>query len=116
MMWQGKVIGLLVGMVSRRVVVLLVAVLVGHLYDIGFFSGMKKAGPPPAPPADDPFAVLGIKASASDEDVDQAYRRAMSEYHPDRVATAAAEIRELAGRRAREINGAYEKIKRQRGR
>ena len=122
MKWQGKLIGLLVGVLSRRVVVLLVAVLIGHLVDIGYFNRLKGAGsstpsaPPPTPPAEDPYAVLGIKASASDEDVDQAYRRAMSEYHPDRVATAAAEIRELAGRRAREINGAYEKIKRQRGR
>ena len=40
----------------------------------------------------------------------------MSESHPDRVANAAPEIRDLAGQRARDINGAYEEIKRKRGR
>ena len=39
----------------------------------------------------------------------------MSEYHPDRVANAAREIRDMADRRAREINQAYDRIKRQRG-
>jgi DnaJ-domain-containing protein 1 len=39
----------------------------------------------------------------------------MSEYHPDRVANAAKEIRELANQRAREINEAYDRIKRERG-
>ena len=96
----------------------LIGLLIGHLYDIGLFGGGKPGAdaPHPGPLAEDPYAVLGIDASASDEDVELAWRRAMSEYHPDRVATAASEIRDLAGKRAREINGAYETIKRQRGR
>ena len=49
-------------------------------------------------------------------EVEQAYRRSMSEFHPDRVSQSAAEIRELAERRTREANAAYDAIKRQRGR
>ena len=35
----------------------------------------------------------------------------ISDYHPDKVANAAKELRELAEVRAREINAAYETIK-----
>ena len=35
----------------------------------------------------------------------------MSQYHPDRVAGAASELREQAEIRAREINQAYDRIK-----
>ena len=84
-----------------------------------FSGGAGKPGPPPPPPAadvPDPYAALGVDSSATDDAVEMAYRRLMSEYHPDRVATAAPEIRALAERRARELNQAYDEIKRQRGR
>lgn len=115
MKWKGKVVGLLLGLLTRRPPLILIGLVLGHLYDMGLFS--TKARPPDSPPAaaPDPYATLGVSSSASDEEVEQAYRRAMSEYHPDRVQNAAREIRDLAGQRAREINGAYEEIKRQRG-
>jgi DnaJ-domain-containing protein 1 len=118
MKWKGKLIGLLIGLLTRRPQFIILGLLLGHLYDIGVFSGARSAdtpAAPPAPPASDPYAVLGIAATASDDEVEQAWRRRMSEYHPDRVANAASEIRDLAGQRARELNGAYEEIKRLRG-
>jgi DnaJ-domain-containing protein 1 len=116
MSWKGKLIGFLIGLVTRRVQFMVLGLLLGHLYDMGVFSGSPTpAGPPPAPPTPDPYAVLGVSSSASNDEIEQAYRRRMSEYHPDRVASAAKEIRELAGQRAGEINGAYEEIKRHRG-
>jgi len=116
MKWKGKLIGLLLGLLTRRPLFIVIGVLLGHLYDSGVFSAKAGSAEAPAsPPAADPYAVLGVSAAASDDEVEQAYRRRMSEYHPDRVENAAKEIRELAGQRAREINGAYEDIKRQRG-
>lgn len=116
MSWKGKLIGLLLGLLTRRVQFVVLGLLLGHLYDMGFFSSAKAAPPPsPAPTTADPYATLGVSSSASDDEIEQAYRRRMSEYHPDRVANSAQEIRDLAGQRAREINGAYEDIKRQRG-
>ncbi|MBC7657674.1 MAG: DnaJ domain-containing protein [Frankiaceae bacterium] len=119
MIWRGKLIGLAIGLLLgaslRRPFLLVVGLLLGHLYDSGFFAARAPPAPPPAP-AVDPYAILGVSASASDDEVEQAYRRRMSEYHPDRVANSAKEIRDLAELRAREVNGAHETIKRQRGR
>jgi DnaJ-domain-containing protein 1 len=120
MKWKGKLIGLLLGLLTRRPQFIILGLVLGHLYDLGVFTGRaSQATPPPAPAVSpavaDPYAVLGITAAASDDEIEQAWRRRMSEYHPDRVANAASEIRDLAGQRAREINGAYEAIKRQRG-
>lgn len=115
MKWKGKLIGLLLGLLTRRPQWMVLGLLLGHLYDIGLFTGKTAPPVPPVPPVADPYAILGIDSSASDDDLEQAYRRRISEYHPDRVANAAEEIRELAGQRAREINVAYEELKRQRG-
>ena len=122
MSWKGKAIGFLLGLLLGRgrwqLVVL--GLVLGHLWDMGVLSGRfrakpERAPPPAAPGPDDPYAVLGIAASTSDEELEQAYRRRMSEYHPDRVANAAPEIRDIADQRSREINQAYDRIKRQRG-
>ena len=121
MSWKGKAIGLLLGLLlgRGRWQLLVLGLVIGHLFDMGLFSsvlrGKPERPPPPASTPDDPYAVLGIGSGASDEELEQAYRKRMSEYHPDRVANAAPEIREMADRRAREINQAYDQIKRQRG-
>jgi len=115
MRWRGKLIGLLLGLLTRKPQLILIGLVLGHLYDMGVFAGKSGSTASPTPTAPDPYETLGVDPSASDEEIEQAYRRGMSEYHPDRVANAAKEIRDLAGQRARELNGAYEEIKRQRG-
>jgi len=115
--WKGKVIGFLLGVLTRRPQFMMLGLILGHLYDMGLFS---RSAPPPPPqghtPVDDAYAELGLAPSASDEQVEQAFRRLISEYHPDRVANAAQEIRDLAEARARTINTAYEAIRRDRHR
>jgi preprotein translocase subunit Sec63 len=114
--WKGKVIGLLIGLLLRNRIVIVLGLVIGHLYDMGMFSAAaSQREPPPGAPALDPYAVLGIRSEASNEELEQAYRRRISEYHPDRVAHAAQEIRDMADERSREINQAYDQIKRQRG-
>jgi hypothetical protein len=122
MIGKGKLIGLLVGLLFgaslRRPWLALIGLALGHLYDRGVFGGASapdsRADRPTDTPGPDPYAVLGISPEASNEEVEQAWRRRMQEYHPDRVANAAAELRELAERRAREANAAWETIRRQR--
>lgn len=51
--------------------------------------------------------VLEVSAAASEAEIRAAYRRLMSQYHPDKVASLGAELRALAERKSKEINLAY---------
>jgi DnaJ like chaperone protein len=59
----------------------------------------------------DPWQVLGVDRGASASDIHSAYRKRMAEYHPDKVQRMGPEIRELAERRAKEINEAYRTLR-----
>ena len=58
----------------------------------------------------DPHAVLGVTRGASAEEITRAYREQMKRYHPDRVAHLGEELRQLAHRKALEIQRAYAEI------
>jgi DnaJ like chaperone protein len=59
--------------------------------------------------------VLNIDANASVEKIRAAYQTLMSQYHPDKVASLGAELRELAERKSKEIGVAYREAMRSRG-
>jgi DnaJ like chaperone protein len=63
----------------------------------------------------DPYAVLGIDRSVDDRAVKRAYRKLISEHHPDRLGDLPEDMRKRAESRASEINAAYDRIKEQRG-
>ena len=54
------------------------------------------------------FVVLGIPETATSEEITRAYRKLISQYHPDKVAQMGAEIRQLAETKSQQINLAYE--------
>ena len=58
--------------------------------------------------AEDCFAVLGLTPLAEESAVRAAYRRLVSQYHPDKVAGLGPELIEVAERETRRINAAYE--------
>jgi len=60
----------------------------------------------------DPYAVLKISPSASDDQVKAAYRELVKKYHPDNYKDNPLE--DLAQEKLKEINEAYEAIQRQR--
>lgn len=65
---------------------------------------------------DDPYEVLGVDSDASPEAVRAAWKRALSEHHPDRISgqgLSQAAI-EAAGATASAINAAYDEIVRER--
>ncbi|MGO1002808.1 MULTISPECIES: J domain-containing protein [Lysobacter] len=102
--WYGKLLGFFAGAALLRgnpFLGAIIGLLIGHAFDTDWF---KLRG-------DNPYAVLGLSTDASDSEVDQAYRRLMAQYHPDRVTQAAPELRSQAEQRAREINRAYDRIK-----
>jgi DnaJ like chaperone protein len=63
----------------------------------------------------DPYAVLGINPDASEREIKNAYRRLISQHHPDKLGDVPEELKRRAEERAREINTAYEKIRAERG-
>lgn len=64
--------------------------------------------------AEDPYKVLGIEGSATDEEVKRAYRRLALKYHPDKVEGMGEEVKRNAEAQFRKISEAYETIKRAR--
>jgi DnaJ-domain-containing protein 1 len=67
---------------------------------------------------DDPprtwWEVLNVDRNATAEQIKEAFRKEISKYHPDRVEGLGIELRELADRKAKEVNGAYAVAKEQR--
>lgn len=86
----------------------------------------RPAAPPPAPrkpprppaakkPTPSPIAaaysVLGLTSAATQDEVRSAFRERAKEYHPDKVAHMAPEFREVGERKMKEINEAYDRIR-----
>jgi DnaJ like chaperone protein len=63
------------------------------------------------------YAILGIDRSDSDEQVKKQYRKLVKEYHPDKIASKGLpeEFTKFAHDKFREIQGAYDAIKQERG-
>lgn len=59
------------------------------------------------------YAALGVSETASKEEVKRAYRKLMSEYHPDKLAGQGVpqEVLKVATARSQEIQAAYDMIK-----
>jgi DnaJ like chaperone protein len=65
----------------------------------------------------DAYKVLGVSSHASDADVKKAYRRLMSQHHPDKLVSKGLpeEMVKVATEKTHEIRKAYETIKEKRG-
>jgi DnaJ-class molecular chaperone len=61
--------------------------------------------------AQDPYGILQINRNATKNEITSAYRKLVKIYHPDKVAGLAPEYREIAERKMKIINAAYEKVK-----
>ena len=56
----------------------------------------------------DPYKVLGVSPSASDDEIRQAYRALAKKYHPDNYVNNP--VADLAAEKMKEINAAYEQV------
>ena len=69
--------------------------------------------PPRADKLADAYAALGVTADASAADIKRAYRKLISQNHPDKLAARGLpdSMRPVAEERSRELNSAYDMIK-----
>lgn len=63
------------------------------------------------------YVVLSLTPGASDEEVKKAYRRLMSQHHPDKLVAKGLpeEMMKMAAERTHQIRSAYERIREARG-
>jgi DnaJ-domain-containing protein 1 len=62
-----------------------------------------------------PYQVLEIDNNSNISEIKQAYLKKIKEYHPDRTANLGKEIQDLASAKSKQINSAFEQIKKERG-
>ncbi len=60
----------------------------------------------------DPYKVLGVSPTDSDDKIKEAYRKLARKYHPDKYADG--DLKELAEEKMKEVNAAYEEIQKMR--
>jgi len=70
----------------------------------------------PAQALDDAYKALGITKDSSDQEIKRAYRKLMSQYHPDKLMGQGVpeDMIKVATEQAKEIQLAYDLIKKQR--
>ena len=80
-------------------------------------AGAGGAAGPSRPSLGEAYQVLGVKEDASDQEVKKAYRRLMSEHHPDKLAARGVpeEMIRVSTEKTAEISKAYDMIKEARG-
>lgn len=81
-----------------------------------YFQGMKNKYFTSNINTTNSYSILGLTKNASDADVKKAYRKLSIEYHPDTIASKGLpeEFSKMATSKFREIQEAYEKIKKER--
>ncbi len=60
----------------------------------------------------DPYKVLGVAPTASDDEIKDAYRKLARKYHPDKYIDS--DLKSLAEEKMKEVNAAYEEIQQMR--
>ncbi|BFT29219.1 co-chaperone DjlA [Alteromonas sp. D210916BOD_24] len=66
---------------------------------------------------DDAYRILGVSAADDEKVIKRAYRKRMSEHHPDKLVSKGLpeQAMEIAKKKAQDIQSAYELIKQKRG-
>lgn len=80
-------------------------------------AGPSARGAPARDRLADAYAALGVSADASPTEIKRAYRKLISQNHPDKLAARGLpeSMRAVAEERSREINAAYDLVKSARG-
>jgi len=82
------------------------------------YAGGSRVAPQPVGPfLDEAYAILMVSPKCTDAEVKRAYRRLLSQHHPDKLVSKGLpeEMMKIATRKTHEIRQAYEQIKEARG-
>ena len=99
-----------------RILLIVAAVFVGlRILRRLALQGRGPARPrgPGRPRRSSPYEILEIPEGANQDEIRAAWQRLSMEYHPDRVAHMGRDLRDLAEKRIKAINEAYEQLRRQ---
>jgi DnaJ like chaperone protein len=66
------------------------------------------------PETDSAYKILEAEPSATNEEIKKAYRKMALKYHPDKVSHLGEDFRKTADEKFKNVNEAYEKIKKER--
>jgi len=77
----------------------------------------QQAGQQSGPSLQDAYSILGVSETADDKAIKKAWRKLMSEHHPDKLAAKGLpkEMLEIANQKTQDIQAVYEQVKRTRG-
>ena len=80
-------------------------------------AGSRAEPPSQGPSLEDAYALLNVSPDASDAEVKRAYRRLMSQHHPDKLVAKGLpeEMMKLATQKTHEVRKAYDRVKEARG-
>ncbi|ALO41507.1 co-chaperone DjlA [Pseudoalteromonas phenolica] len=76
-------------------------------------SNYRHRAEPPSLNRDNALAVLGLSKSANEKDIKRAYRKLMSQHHPDKLVSQGLppHMMEVAKQKSQDIQSAYEFLK-----
>jgi DnaJ like chaperone protein len=66
------------------------------------------------PETDSAYKILEVEPTATNEEIKKAYRKMALKYHPDKVSHLGEDFRKTADEKFKNVNEAYEKIKKER--
>lgn len=86
-----------------------------HAGDLRVIFASLGSPAPARPSGPDPYTVLGMAKEASDEELKKAYRALAKKFHPDRVTHLGEEVRAHSEQKFKDLQAAWDAIKRERG-
>jgi DnaJ like chaperone protein len=78
-------------------------------------AGFRAAAAPQEPSENRYYEILGLEPGASFSEVKTAYRKLSMKYHPDKVGHLGDEFKKVAEEKMKELNGAYDYLKKKYG-
>ena len=96
----------------EKIGIIVVCALVGYWVSsalLDAWTGRKQSRPQEAQASiDNWWTILKVSHTASLDEVQEAYRTLISQYHPDKFARLGHEIKVVAEKKSKEIHSAYE--------